>query len=270
MRNWNKIAKMFLGGAAALTLAACEEVDPPKQKPMVSHVSPVEAPKPVPVLPPVETKPEVKPVKPTSPEPVVLDDEELGKLGDKELLAAARQATDEGELARAVKLGQACVAKMPKRSAAWNVLGRAQLKSGMRKDAIESFEKATEANPQSSYAQNNLGLALIYDGKFEDAVDALEEATELEPVEGYMWNNLGMAYEHLDRLEEARDAYRKAATLEHKMATQNLARLEGVKTVLRTAKADTVGSDVTVQKGAAEEKKAPPVDITEDLDGGNH
>jgi tetratricopeptide (TPR) repeat protein len=266
MRNWNKIVKAFLGGAAALTLVACEEVDPPKPKPMVTHVQPVEAPKPAPVVvPPVETKVEVKPV---SPEPVELGD--LGKLGDKELLAAARQATDEGQLARAVKIGQAATAKMPKRSAAWNVLGRAQLKSGMRKEAIASFEKATEMNPQSSFAQNNLGLALIYDGQFEDAVDALEEATELEPVEGYMWNNLGMAYEHLDRLEEARDAYRKAATLEHPLAKQNLARLEGVKTI-RTAKVDTVGSDVIPKQGSAEEKKVEKaVDLTEDLDGGNH
>ena len=113
-----------------------------------------------------------------------------------------------------------------------------QLTRGMRKDAITSFEKAVELNPKSSFAQNNLGLAYIYDGRYDDAVDALEEATELEPVESYMFNNLGMAYEHLDRLDDARDAYHKSAELKNERARENLARLEGVKSVFRTAKAD--------------------------------
>ncbi len=50
-----------------------------------------------------------------------------------------------------------------------------------------------------------------------------------------MWNNLGMAYEHLDRLEEARDAYQKAAESSPTAPRDNLARLEGVKSVFRTA-----------------------------------
>jgi Flp pilus assembly protein TadD len=60
-----------------------------------------------------------------------------------------------------------------------------------------------------------------------------------------MYNNLGMAYEHLDRLDEAREAYQKAAELKSKPATENLARLQGVKSI-RTAKADTTGTDVQV------------------------
>jgi Flp pilus assembly protein TadD len=262
MRNWTKTMKAFLGGAAALTLVACEEVDPPKPKPAVTHVAEVEAPKPAPVSTPAPVEENKVTKKVETPEPVA--EEDVSKMEGKQLLDETRQAIDHGELQRAVKLGEAAVAKMPHRSAAWNVLGRAQLKSGMRKEAIESFEKATDANPESSYAQNNLGLALIYDGRYEDAVDALEEATELTPVTGYMWNNLGMAYEHLDRLEEARDAYHKAAALDAPFASKNLARLEGVKTI-KTAKIDTVGSDVTPKGGA---EKTPAVDLTEDLDGG--
>ena len=117
---------------------------------------------------------------------------------------------------------------------------------GKRKDAIASFEKAVELNPKNSYAQNNLGLALIYDKRFEEAVDALEQAVELEPVEAYMWNNLGMAYEQLDRLEEARDAYSKAVEMESDLARESLARLEGVKSVIRTAKVDTENKDGTL------------------------
>src|SRR5258706_203503 len=76
MRNLNQILKAFLGGAAASTLIACEEVDPPKraEKAMVTHVAPVveEPAKKEPVLPaPVKAEP-VKTV--AKEEPVVDDD----------------------------------------------------------------------------------------------------------------------------------------------------------------------------------------------------
>ncbi|MES1207291.1 MAG: tetratricopeptide repeat protein, partial [Pseudomonadota bacterium] len=125
------------------------------------------------------------------------------------------------------------------RSGAWNVLGRAQLVLGKRKDAIASFEKAVELNPESSYARNNLGLALIYDKRYEEAADSLEQAVELEPVEAYMWNNLGMAYEQLDRLDDARDAYDKAVAMDSDRAGASLSRLKGVTSVVRTARAET-------------------------------
>jgi tetratricopeptide (TPR) repeat protein len=81
-------------------------------------------------------------------------------------------------------------------------------------------------------------LALIYDKRFDDAVEELEQAVELEPVESYMWNNLGTAYEQLDRLDDARDAYGKAAEMKSDRGRESLARLKGVKTLLRTAKVE--------------------------------
>ena len=53
-----------------------------------------------------------------------------------------------------------------------------------------------------------------------------------------MWNNLGMAYEQLDRLDDARVAYGNAVEMESDLARESLARLEGVKSVIRTAKVD--------------------------------
>jgi len=53
-----------------------------------------------------------------------------------------------------------------------------------------------------------------------------------------MWNNLGMAYEQLDRLDDARDAYDKAVAMNSERASASLTRLEGVKSVIRTAKVD--------------------------------
>jgi Flp pilus assembly protein TadD len=243
MRRFPFLIQAFAGATALTTLAACEEVAPKKHQ-TVTVWAPIAAPTttatPATTTTPVVEKPAEKPV---VVEKTAVDVDALGedaKIDD--LLDGARAAITAGELDRALRLAQIAVKKAPTRSAAHNTLGRVQLQKGQRKDAIASFEKAAELNPSSSWALNNLGLALIYDGRYEDAVDALEEATEMASEQGqiepYMWNNLGMAYEHLDRLEEARDAYRKAADGKHARARENLARLEGVKSVLRTAKVD--------------------------------
>lgn len=238
MRNLKMMLKAFVGVAAVAGMIGCEEIDQPKPQPKPVVSMPVTQPKVEPVKP---VEPVTQPVAKVEPPPSVVDqvaDEDGMK--PSELIEGARQALSSGESDRALRMATLATKKAPKRSAAWNTLGRVQLQRGVRKDAITSFEKAVELNPSSSYAQNNLGLALIYDGKYEDAIDALEEATQLEPVEGYMWNNLGMAYEHQDRLAEARDAYQKAAELKNDRAGENLARLEGVKSI-RTAKAETRG-----------------------------
>jgi len=249
MRNYKYIVRAFLGAAAISTLvAACEDEQPLKKPTPIATTAPskpevrVEAPKPAEVK--VAETPKVE----TPKAEEAIEDESVN-----ELLGQSRDAINAGELNRALKLARQAVKKAPSRSAAFNTLGRVQLKRGERKDAIASFEKAVELNPSSSYAQNNLGLALIYDGKYDDAIEALEEATQLEPVEPYMWNNLGMAYEHLDRLDEARDAYKQAVATAadddagSAIAKGNLTRLAGVKTVkpMKTAKIDTVKSDVT-------------------------
>jgi tetratricopeptide (TPR) repeat protein len=237
--------------ATATTFAACEDVPRPQptkpstivspepSKPM-AEPTPVPTPTPTPVTVPETVK---------KPDPIVETDKPLAGLeGARKLLA------DGSDLDKALELAKEAVTKSPKRSAAWNTLGRVQLQMGKRKEAIGSFQKAVELNPHNSYAQNNLGLALIYDKRYGDAVEALEEAVELEPVEGYMWNNLGMAYEQLDRLEEARDAYGKAVEMENDRAKGSLARLKGVKSVIRTAKVETnttvtpdTKSDTTVE-----------------------
>jgi len=239
MRNLTTILRVFAGVAAISTLCACEEVDPPapRQKPVVTSVQPQPRPVETPQVAPAPT-PVATPIdKEIAKEDPIVDEDETGK--PAEVIAAARKALDKGSLDRALQLATRATVQAPARSAAWNTLGRVQLQMGKRKLAIASFDKAIERNPRSSFAHNNLGLALIYDKRYDEAVDALEEAVDLEPAEGYMWNNLGMAYEHLDRLEEARDAYQKATEMKNDRAQESLARLEGVKSVMRSAKAET-------------------------------
>jgi tetratricopeptide (TPR) repeat protein len=234
----------------AATFAACEDVPPPpKPRSAVVETPPTSATPPTPTPSPPAVAP--PPVQGTAPEPktVVEDDKPV------DALTAARKLLDEGEVGKALELAKVAVREQPKRSAAWNVLGRAQLRSGKRQDAIEAFDEAVELNPKNAFARNNLGLALIYDGRYEEAVDSLEAAVELQPVTAYMWNNLGMAYEQLDRLEDAREAYEKAAEMDSGLAKGSLARLEGVGSVLRTAKAEPATETAPGTLEGAPEKK---------------
>jgi tetratricopeptide (TPR) repeat protein len=229
--RFNRMTRYALALAFGAALGGCEDVTPPAPK--VRSTVATTTPPPAPVTPPPA------PVEPTV---AVKVEETTTKIEPEakpiDTCTAARKMLETGEVQKGLELAELAVSETPRRSAAWNTLGRAQLRSGKRRSAIESFEKAVELNPRNAYAHNNLGLALIYDKQYEEAAEALEEAVSLDHVEGYMWNNLGMAYEQLDRLDEARDAYEKAAGLASERARDSLARLKGVESVMRTAKAD--------------------------------
>src|SRR5262249_13648443 len=256
---------ILIAVAMTASVAACNDVTPPGPKP--GPVVTTEPPRPIEKTPtPTETPAPVTPPAPTvateaGKPPTTVDNDDDGPR-PVDALAAARKLLDDKQYDKALKLAGIAVKRMPKRSGAWNTLGRVQLQMGKRKDAIASFEKAVDLNPKNSYARNNLGLALIYDKRFEEAADALEQAVELEPVEAYMWNNLGMAYEQLDRLDDARVAYGNAVEMESNLARESLARLEGVKSGIRTAKvdpADSAGQDRTHPRRKSTEVRANQV-----------
>jgi tetratricopeptide (TPR) repeat protein len=237
MSNTRRITRLSMALTVAAGLAACNDLSPSPHEvatpPAAAPPRPPEVPPPRLTPPPTTDEPKSTPTAANGD-----DDDDDQKVEPSEALAGARKLLGAGRGEGALRMAKVAVLRTPKRSSAWNVFGRAQLVLGKRKDAIASFEKAVELNPQSSFARNNLGLALIYDKRYEEAVDSLEQAVELEPVEGYMWNNLGMAYEQLDRLADARDAYEKAVAMDSDRASASLSRLEGVKSVIRTAKVD--------------------------------
>jgi len=241
MRSLNQILKAFSGVAIlSVTLCTgCEDVQP--QKPVTVTVSPVIIPTPTPPVAMVTPTP-------AKPEPVITPMvEELPPEKFDKMIDGARQALRDHKLDKALSLAELATKKSPSRSAGWNTLGRAQMQMGKRKAAVASFEKAVELNPASVWALNNLGLALIYDGRYEDAVDALEEATGMDDAEAYMFNNLGMAYEHLDRLDDARQAYSEAKGLKNAFAVENLVRLRGVKSVMKTAHAEITPTSDSIE-----------------------
>ena len=243
-----RFTKILVAVALTASAAACNDVTPPAAKP--APVVTTEPPKaiektPTPTETPTPPTPTPTVATETGKEQVAVDNDDDGP-HPVDALAAARKLLDDKQYDKALKLATLSVKKMPRRSGAWNMLGRVQLQMGKRKDAIASFEKAVDLNPKNSYARNNLGLALIYDKRFEEAADALEQAVELEPVEAYMWNNLGMAYEQLDRLDDARVAYGNAVEMDSDLARDSIDRLKGVKSVIRTAKVDTDSKDGTI------------------------
>jgi Flp pilus assembly protein TadD len=241
MSNSSRIQRILIAITLATTVTACEDVPSSNPRPQSGPVLSADPPKPpeLPPPPPVAILPPQPNVEADggNEKPSAATEDDTSEPIDA--LTGARKRLTDGDTEGALKLAKVAVLRTPRRSGAWNTLGRVQLQMGRRKDAIGSFDKAVELNPHSSYAQNNLGLALLYEKHFDQAVDALEQAVELEPVEGYMWNNLGMAYEQLDRLEEARDAYGKAVEMESDRARDSLARLKGVESVVRTARAET-------------------------------
>jgi Flp pilus assembly protein TadD len=244
MSNAIRITRLSMALTVAAGLAACNDIAPPPSKVATPIAAEPPRPSPLPPPPPVATAPTPPTVEQPKPQPVAAKSDDEDDTDDQDIepstaLDGARKLLADGKAESALRFAKVAVLRTPKRSSAWNVLGRAQLVLGKRKDAIASFEKAVELNPKSSYARNNLGLALIYDKRFEEAADSLEQAVELEPVEAYMWNNLGMAYEQLDRLDDARDAYDKAVAMDSDRAEASLTRLKGVKSVIQTAKADT-------------------------------
>jgi Tfp pilus assembly protein PilF len=251
-----RFTKILVAVALTASVAACNDI-PSGAKSRTTKapvVTTTEPPKPIEVPAPTETPPPVAPTPPPTvatkvDTPVTVDNDDDGPR-PADALGAARELLEEKQYDKALKLATLAIKKMPKRSAAWNTLGRVQLQMGKRKEAITSFETAVDLNPKNSYARNNLGLALIYDKRFEEAADMLEQAVELEPVEAYMWNNLGMAYEQLDRLDDARVAYGNAVEMDSTPARESLARLEGVKSVMRTAKVDTENKDGTLSPTA--------------------
>ena len=243
MSNTLRITRLAIALTLAAGLAACNDLPQEPHKGSTPIAAAPPRPSELPPPPPVATAPTPPPATDDQPKPLPTaakdnDDDDDQTIEPSAALAGARKLLAAGNGEGALRMAKVAVLRSPKRSIAWNVLGRAQLVLGKRKEAIASFEKAVDLNPRSSYARNNLGLALIYDKRYEAAVDSLEQAVELEPVEGYMWNNLGMAYEQLDRLDEARDAYDKAVAMDSDRASASLSRLEGVKSVIRTAKVD--------------------------------
>lgn len=87
--------------------------------------------------------------------------------------------------------------------------GVSQYRSGLFKNAVESFWKAVRMNPKSHEAWYNLAIAII-DGtdRPADAVEPLKKVIVLKPEFIDAYNNLGILLSTLGRHQEALDSYK--------------------------------------------------------------
>jgi tetratricopeptide (TPR) repeat protein len=105
------------------------------------------------------------------------------------------------------------VAKEPRNSAAWHMLGLALLDDGKIDRAITAFRRALRVDEALAEAHNDLGTAYFQKGWHAEAEGCFRKATELKPDHAIAHANLGAALRAQARLSESRRAYQRALTL---------------------------------------------------------
>ncbi|NJM77766.1 MAG: CHAT domain-containing protein, partial [Acaryochloridaceae cyanobacterium RU_4_10] len=85
---------------------------------------------------------------------------------------------------------------------------------GRYKDAIESYEKATQYKPNYHEAWYNRGIALSNLGQIEAAIASYDKALEIKPDKHQAWYSRGISLSDLGQIEAAIASYDK--TLEFK------------------------------------------------------
>ena len=244
MKKLNRTLLPAVAAGAVLCLLACE-ADKPLEK--IAKKPAVTAP--APEVPAALPEPEEPPPEAVAPAPKPESYDELmararaSKKPDEAIeiyLEAAQARPDSAsphiavaalligqkEVTLAHKHARLAVELEPKRSRAWNTLGRAELAAGKLNPAERAFLEATRLSEGNIYAWNNLGLTRIRQKKHEGAVEALEKATAGKGARAYMFNNLGLALERQDRVDEALEAYKSGLALGSGVAGQNFVRLE--------------------------------------------
>jgi DNA-binding response OmpR family regulator len=86
-------------------------------------------------------------------------------------------------------------------------------RQGRQALAIQTFEKAIEANPRGVEALSELGFILLNKGDNKNAVEYARRATELDATDSRAWITLGAALQALRDREGAMTAYRNC--IEH-------------------------------------------------------
>lgn len=94
-----------------------------------------------------------------------------------------------------------------------NNLGEAYLALGKQAEAVASYRRAIELQKDMAEAHNNLGNALKQQGKLDEAIASFRRAVKLKPRYAEPHNNLGNV--HLDRgeLDKALASYQRAIEL---------------------------------------------------------
>ncbi len=144
------------------------------------------------------------------------------------------RASEQGrpvEWASAARQFQLATEVLPSFAEAWNNIGIAHARLGLRDQAIRDYRFAVAQNAGLAAPRNNLGLLLLEDGDVEGALAALREAATLEPRGAHIRYNLASArlrhgdrrgaIEELRRALSLRDGYPAARELLERLTMEN-------------------------------------------------
>ncbi|MDP9492162.1 MAG: tetratricopeptide repeat protein, partial [Actinomycetota bacterium] len=114
---------------------------------------------------------------------------------------------EKGEFEGGAEAYQRAAQLDPARSDTWLDLGVCELEIGSREaalpKALQSFERALEANEDSFWARNNAGFVLGELGREREGLAHLVRAIELDPSESTPWSNKVWILLKLGEVEEA-------------------------------------------------------------------
>ena len=115
---------------------------------------------------------------------LLLDDDVKNNVADSEaLLLRARLALDRGAFDRAIPDIRAALLVQPKSAAAWRLLARAQYAQGDVPHALESLQKARDANPHDIDSLLAYAQLQTQAGEAEAAIDALQIFLKENPAQ---------------------------------------------------------------------------------------
>lgn len=126
---------------------------------------------------------------------LLLNDEVKNNVADSEaLLLRARLALDRGAFDRATPDIRAALQVQPKSSVAWRLLARAQFAQADVPQALESLQKAREANPHDVESLLAYAQLQTQNGQAEAAIDALQIFLKENPAQSAVAEALLQAY----------------------------------------------------------------------------
>lgn len=117
------------------------------------------------------------------------------------------------KFAEAEALAQMLMARFPKHSLAWKVLGAVLKQTGRLAESLAPMQKAVVLAPRDWQAHNNLGVTLKDLGKTDQAIAAYRRAIALNPDFPEAHANLGAALREQGLSAEALQCYQRKLAL---------------------------------------------------------
>jgi tetratricopeptide (TPR) repeat protein len=122
----------------------------------------------------------------------------------------ARQAEQQGNLRRAVRLKEWAVALDPKDAETLYELGLAYEKSGNHDDALKVYQKVTAIQSDHAKGHYRKGFVHLRKQEFKEALKAFEIAQKIEPNSEHLFYRMGQAFDRMQKHDKAIAFFRKA------------------------------------------------------------